>query len=74
MFMYFQVQVPKAIQSNAAVLSPLTNSPRENSCESPVPAIEQKISRRSRSLKKTPEKQERVSASPEQNDNCQVQW
>uniref|UniRef100_A0A671NBQ2 Centromere protein F n=1 Tax=Sinocyclocheilus anshuiensis TaxID=1608454 RepID=A0A671NBQ2_9TELE len=67
------VQVPKAIQSNAAVLSPLTNSPQENSCESPVPAIEQKISRRSRSFKKTPEKQERVSASPKQNDNCQVQ-
>uniref|UniRef100_A0A8C1NYD6 Centromere protein F-like n=1 Tax=Cyprinus carpio TaxID=7962 RepID=A0A8C1NYD6_CYPCA len=67
------VQVPKAIQSNAAVLSPLTNSPRENSCESPVPAIEQKISRRSRSFKKTPEKQQRVSASPKQNDNCQVQ-
>ncbi|KAF4102363.1 centromere protein F [Onychostoma macrolepis] len=67
------VQVPKAIQSNAAVLSPLTNSPQENSCESPVPAIKQKISRRSRSLKKTPEKQERVSASPKQNDNCQVQ-
>ncbi|XP_043118826.1 centromere protein F [Puntigrus tetrazona] len=67
------VQVPKAIQSNAAVLSPLTNGPRENSCESPVPAIEQKISRRSRSFKKSPEKQERVSASPKQNDNCQVQ-
>uniref|UniRef100_A0A672KQ06 Centromere protein F n=1 Tax=Sinocyclocheilus grahami TaxID=75366 RepID=A0A672KQ06_SINGR len=67
------VQVPKAIQSNAAVLSPLTNSPWENSCKSPVPAIEQKISRRSRSFKKTPEKQERVSASPKQNDNCQVQ-
>lgn len=74
MSMYLQVQVPKAIQSNAAVLSPLTNSPRENSCESPVPAIEQKISRRSRSFKKTPEKQQRVSSSPKQNDNCQVQW
>ncbi|XP_059376572.1 centromere protein F-like [Carassius carassius] len=65
--------VPKAIQSNAAVLSPLTNSPRENSCESPAPAIQQKISRRSRSFKKTPEKKEWVSASPKQNDNCQVQ-
>uniref|UniRef100_A0A8C1CNW1 Centromere protein F n=1 Tax=Cyprinus carpio carpio TaxID=630221 RepID=A0A8C1CNW1_CYPCA len=67
------LQVPKAIQSNAAVLSPLTNSPQQNSCESPAPSTEQKISRRSRGFKKTPEKQERVSASPKQNDNCQVQ-
>uniref|UniRef100_A0A8C1GGH7 Centromere protein F n=1 Tax=Cyprinus carpio TaxID=7962 RepID=A0A8C1GGH7_CYPCA len=67
------LQVPKAIQSNAAVLSPLTNSPQQNSCESPAPPTEQKISRRSRGFKKTPEKQERVSASPKQNDNCQVQ-
>uniref|UniRef100_A0A8C2DDT8 Centromere protein F n=1 Tax=Cyprinus carpio TaxID=7962 RepID=A0A8C2DDT8_CYPCA len=66
------LQVPKAIQSNAAVLSPLTNSPQQNSCESPAPPTEQKISRRSRGFKKTPEKQERVSASPKQNDNCQV--
>uniref|UniRef100_A0A8C1UTV3 Centromere protein F n=1 Tax=Cyprinus carpio TaxID=7962 RepID=A0A8C1UTV3_CYPCA len=67
------LQVPKATQSNAAVLSPLTNSPQQNSCESPAPSTEQKISRRSRGFKKTPEKQERVSASPKQNDNCQVQ-
>ncbi|XP_056122271.1 centromere protein F [Rhinichthys klamathensis goyatoka] len=63
------VQAPKAIQSSAALLSPLANSPRENSCRSPV----QKTSRRSRGFKKTPEKQECLSASPNQNDNCQVQ-
>ncbi|KAK7153193.1 hypothetical protein R3I93_011176 [Phoxinus phoxinus] len=63
------VQAPKAIQSSAALLSPLANSPRENSCGSPV----QKTSRRSRGFKKTPEKRERLSASPKQNDNCQVQ-
>ncbi|XDV43416.1 hypothetical protein PO909_011900 [Leuciscus waleckii] len=63
------VQDPKAIQSSAALLSPLANSPRENSCGSPV----QKTSRRSRGFKKTPEKQEWLSASPKQNDNCQVQ-
>lgn len=70
LFMYFQVQAPKTIQSSAALLSPLANSPRENSCGSPV----QKTSRRSRGFKKTPEKQEWLSASPKQNDNCQVQW
>lgn len=70
LFLYFQVQAPKAIQSSAALLSPLANSPQENSCGSPV----QKTSRRSRGFKKTPEKQEWLSASPKQNDNCQVQW
>lgn len=69
-FMYFQVQALKAIQSSAALLSPLANSPQENSCGSPV----QKTSRRSRGFKKSPEKQELPSASPTQNDNCQVQW
>ncbi|KAG1971577.1 centromere protein F [Pimephales promelas] len=63
------VQAPKAIQSSAALLSPLANSPRENSCRSPV----QKTGRRSRGFKKTPEKQEWPGASPKQNDNCQVQ-
>ncbi|XP_077096038.1 uncharacterized protein cenpf [Siphateles boraxobius] len=63
------VQASKAIQSSAALLSPLANSPQENSCANPV----QKTSRRSRGFKKTPEKQEWLSASPKQNDNCQVQ-
>lgn len=70
LFKHFQVQAPKANQSSAALLSPLANSPRENSCGSPV----QKTSRRSRGFKKTPEKPEWLSASPKQNDNCQVQW
>lgn len=71
----FQVQKLKATQSrNVPLLSALTNSPLENSCEGLAPVIEQKISRRSRSFKKSTQTPERVSASPKQNDNCQVQW
>lgn len=56
-------QVPEAVQSNAAL----------KTCESPVTGAEKKMSRRSRSMRKTPERQERVNVTAQQNDNCQVQ-
>ncbi|KAA0711285.1 Centromere protein F [Triplophysa tibetana] len=63
--------VPEAVQNSAAVLISVSNSPQAKTCENSVTGAEKMLSRRSRSIRKTPEK--RVSVSGQQNDNCQVQ-
>lgn len=67
-------QVPEAVQNSAAVLTSLSNSPQAKTCEKSVTGAEKMLSRRSRSIRKTPERQERVNVTTQQNDNCQVQW
>lgn len=65
-------QVPEAVQNSAAVLTSISNSPQAKTCENSVNGAEKMLSRRSRTIMKTPEK--RVNVSGQQNDNCQVQW
>ncbi|KAI7804504.1 centromere protein F isoform X2 [Triplophysa rosa] len=63
--------VPEAVQNSAAVLTSVSNSPQAKTCENSVTGAEKMLSRRSRSIRKSPEK--RVNVSGQQNDNCQVQ-